>query len=177
MFVRVSLQLPGYPSGAATGHLASGALRDDDLVLVPNVDASVLRHQGPYVAVVVLFAGGGAGGWEVGDPAIPADDPAPYPVRVEWIRCHCEEVHSVDGDTFQAAFRLEMPSTGDRLQIGVEALLATPQDEVWPEAAAVLKMIRDATSPTFPSTGGANKVVLHLVAAERSSWCRFVPWC
>ncbi len=177
MFVRVSLQLPGHPSGASSGHLASGALRDDDLVLVPNVDASVLRHEGPYAAVMVLHAGGGPAPWEVRDPAIVLDEPAAYPVMAQWIRCHCEEVHSLDGDTFQAAFRLEMPYTDDRLHINVEALLATPQADVWPEAEDVLKGIREATSSGFPTLGGARKVVLHLVAEERSSWCRFVPWC
>jgi hypothetical protein len=162
MHVRVSIQV--------AGHLASGAVVRDDLVIVPDVDASVLRHDGPYVAVIVNQETGPVAPWEQ-EPAPDPDQQLTIP-SVQWIRCACEEAHTTDGLRFQAGFRLEMPYTERRRAVDVDMLLLTPQAEVWPEAASVL-----ATVPAAPALGRTKKVAWHTDKLEQASWCRFVPWC
>jgi hypothetical protein len=180
--VRVSLQRPAPGPGAPAVHLASGALHDDDLVLVPNIDPSMLAG-GPFVAVVVELAGLAPAPWEL--PGSSREDPeaaagaGATPVTVHWVRCHCEEVHSDAGQSFQASFRLEVPCPADRLQVHVSSLLQTAQPDVWPEAAAVLDLVAQAVPAGFPAPGAAGTLVLHVgsFVTLRSSWCRFVPWC
>lgn len=191
MGIRVSIQVAADAPDASVGHLASGALVRPDLVVVPNVDASVLRHEGPYVAVIVTQVEGAP--WEVPTRRVPgergdtglrgerfgSDGMAGLGiVAVEWVRCAPEEVHTVDPLRLQAGFRLAACSTGPVAPVDIDTLLNTLQPDVWPEALTVLAAIPTALPNGLPRLGATAKVAWHGdTGFDRGSWCRFVPWC